>query len=52
MRWILQQKIRTEAYFLHNQPPVKMYTMTKCVKKGKTFSEFFNFWVVNSAIIY
>ena len=48
----MQQKIRPEPDFLHNQPLVKMYTMTKYVKKDKTFSEFFNFWVVNSAIIY
>ena len=52
MRRNLQQKLNGETYFFHNLSKEKMYTITNIVKKGKTFLEFLNFWVVISSVLY
>ena len=50
--WFLQQKFKPKTYFFHNPTKRKMYTITKVVKKGKTFLEFFKFWVVILSVLY
>ena len=51
LRMVLQQKILPESVFSNTSLVWKMYRLPKIVKKKKTFSEFLNFMVVNSAII-